>query len=219
LTCERVWCMVFNQQLTEKGILVAITLYYAPRTRAARVAFLLEELGIPYDRKVLDLAAGDNKQPAYLDVHPHGLVPALCDGDTMVFETAAICMHLADRFPEKGLAPAPGTPDRAAYYQWIVYSVATLEPALADIFVQGQRPEGERDAAVLRSGRERFAQSAAVLENALKRPYLVGGRFGVADILIGSMLVWGGVMGLLEAHPRLAEYAGQISARPAFGRS
>jgi glutathione S-transferase len=168
---------------------------------------------------VLDLAAGDNKQPAYLEVHPHGFVPALRDDDTMVFETAAICMHLADRFPEKGLAPAPGTPDRAAYYQWVVYSVATLEPALADIFVQGQRSESERDPAVLRSARERFAQSAAVLEKALSRSYLVGGRFGVADILVGSMLVWGVAMGLLEGHPRLAEYAGQISARPAFGRS
>src|SRR5262245_33909851 len=88
---------------------VTITLYYAPNTRAARVAFLLEEIGVAYERKTLDLAAGENKQVAYRGVHPHGLVPALDDGDTVVFETAAICLYLADRFPERGLAPEPGT--------------------------------------------------------------------------------------------------------------
>lgn len=199
--------------------MATIILYYAPGTRAGRVAFLLEELGVPYERKVLDLAAGENKQTAYLGIHPHGLVPALRDGDTVVFETAAICLHLADRFSDRGLAPSPGTPERAAYYQWIVYAVATLEPALADIFLQGQRPEGERDATVLRAARERFAQSAAVLEAALTAPYLVGGQFSVADVLIGSMVIWGGAMGLLEDRPRLAAYADRIRSRPAFGRS
>jgi glutathione S-transferase len=196
-----------------------ITLYYAPNTRATRVAFLLEELGVPYERQTIDLAAGENKLPAHLAVHPHGLVPALRDGDTVVFETAAICLYLADRFPEGGLAPAPGSPARAAYYQWAVYSVATLEPALADIWLQKQRPEGERDQAVLRSAGERFRESAAVLTAALKGPYLLGEQFSAADVLIGSMLIWGGAMGLLEGEKHLAEYAARVRARPAFARS
>lgn len=205
--------------LDRKGIMASVTLYYAPHTRAARVAFLLEELGVPYEREVMDLAAGQHRQAAYLAVHPHGFVPALRDGDTVIYETAAICLYLADRYPERGLAPQPGAPERAAYYQWIVYAVATLEPALADIFLEGQKPVGERDEARVREARERFARSAAVLERALEAPFLVAGRFGVADVLIGSMLVWGGAMGLLEAHPRLAAYASRISARPAFGKS
>lgn len=196
-----------------------ITLYYAPNTRATRVAFLLEELGVPYERRTLDLAAGENKRPAHLAVHPHGLVPALRDGDTVVFETAAICLYLADRFPEGRLAPAVGSPGRAAYYQWSVYSVATLEPALSDIWLQRQRPEGERDQVVLRSAAERFRASAAVLTAALKGPYLLGERFSAADVLIGSMLIWGEAMGLLEGENHLAEYAARIRARPAFARS
>jgi glutathione S-transferase len=198
---------------------MAITLYYAPNTRATRVAFLLEELGVPYERRTLDLAAGENKRPAYQAVHPHGLVPALRDDDTVVYETAAICLYLADRFPEKCLSPAPNSSERAAYYQWSVYSVATLEPILADIFLQRMRPEGERDEAVIQSAAGRFRESAAVLSAALKGPYLLGERFSTADVLIGSMIIWAGAMGLLEGQPHLAEYAARISARPAFGRS
>lgn len=198
---------------------MAITLYYAPHTRAARVAFLLEELGVAYDRQVLDLTAGAQKQPAYLAVHPHGLVPALRDGDTVVFETAAICLYLGDRYPEQRLAPPPGSPERATYYQWAVYSVATLEPALADLWIQRLRPAADRDATVIATATERFRQSAEVLSAALTAPYLVGGRFGVADVLVGSMLIWAQAMELLEGHPRLAEYAARIAARPAFGRS
>jgi glutathione S-transferase len=198
---------------------VAITLYYAPNTRAARVAFLLEELGVPYERKVLDLKAGEGRRPEYLRLHPHGFVPALQDGDTSVFETAAICLYLADRYPEKGLAPAPDSAERAAYYQWVVYSIATIEPALAEIWLQKLRPEGERDEATTRAAVARFRESAAVLTEALKGPYLLGERFTLPDVLVGSMLVWAGAMGLLEGQGRLAEYATLIRSRPAFGRS
>jgi glutathione S-transferase len=198
---------------------VAITLYYAPGTRATRVAFLLEELEVAYERHTLDTAASEHKQPAYLRIHPHGLVPALRDGDTVVFETAAICLYLADRFPEKGLAPAVGSPERAAYYQWAVYSVATLEPILADIWLQLQRPEGERDSGLMQSAGARFRESAAVLTSALRSSYLIGERFSAADVLIGSMLSWAAAMGLLEGQKLLSEYVDRISKRPAFGRS
>lgn len=198
---------------------MAITLYYAPGTRATRVAFLLEELGVAYERHTLDTAASEHKQPTYLRIHPHGLVPALRDGDTVVFETAAICLYLADRFPEKGLAPAVGSPERAAYYQWAVYSVATLEPILADIWLQLQRPESERDTALMQSAGARFRESAAVLTSALRSPYLISERFSTADVLIGSMLSWAGALGLLEGQKLLSEYVDRISKRPAFGRS
>jgi glutathione S-transferase len=182
------------------------------------VAFLLEELRVSYERRVLDLVGGENKQPAYLAVHPHGLVPALRDDDTVVYETAAICLYLADRYGEPRLAPEPGSPDRAAYYQWAVYSVATLEPALADLWIQRQSRAGER-CGLYAATSERFRSSADVLSTALAAPYLVGGRFTAADVLVGSMLVWAQAMELLDRHPRLAEYAARVAARPAFGRS
>jgi glutathione S-transferase len=198
----------------------SITLYYAPHTRAARVAFLLEELEVEYTRDIVDTAGKAHKAPEYLAVHPHGLVPALRHGDTVVFETVAICLYLADRFADKGLAPPIDAPERAAYYQWCVYSIATLEPAMADVYFQRLLPPEKRDAAVLESAKERFRECARVLTRALgHRPYLLGDRFTTADILIGSMLVWAESLELLEGCPVLVEYASRVRSRPAFARA
>jgi glutathione S-transferase len=184
------------------------------------VAFLLEELGVPYERVLVDLGKGENKTPQYLSIHPHGWVPALVDGDTIIHETAAICLYLADRHIDRGLAPPQASPERGAYYQWIVYSVATLEPCLADVYLQLERPLEQRDEAVLRSGRERFAASAQVLTRALTDgPFLLGEHLSAADVLVGAMLVWAGALGLLHEHPVLQAYAGRIASRPAFGRA
>ena len=105
-----------------------LKLYFAPRTRATRPRWLLEELGVPYELVELDMSKQEHKQLPYLRIHPLGRVPALADGDQVIFESAAICMYLADKFPEKKLAPAVGTPERGQYYQWMVYAGATLEP-------------------------------------------------------------------------------------------
>ncbi len=199
---------------------VSLTLYYSPNTRATRVAFMLEELGVPYERVVLDFAKGEHKTPEYLRIHPHGWVPALVDGETIIHETAAICLHLADRFADRGLAPPVGSPERGTYYQWVVYSVATVEPSLADVFFQLERPAEQRDEAILRSARERFGLAAAVLASALRgRTYLLGEQFSAADVMVGAMLVWAGAMGLLQGQPELEAYVGRIRSRPAFGRS
>lgn len=181
---------------------------------------MLEELGVPYERVTLDLGKGENKTPEYLEIHPHGWVPALVDGTTIIHETAAICLYLADRYADRALAPPASSPERGAYYQWVVYSVATLEPSLADVFLQLERPAEQRDEAVLTAARERFAASARVLTRALEdRPFLLGERFSAADVLVGAMLVWAGGLGLLHDQPVLETYAGRIRSRPAFGRS
>lgn len=197
---------------------MSLTLYYAAHTRATRVAFILEELGVDWKRVPLDLSRKENKTPEYLAIHPHGWVPALRDGETTVFETAAICLYLADRFPSKGLAPGLSSPERAAYYQWIVYSVATLEPAIADFYLQMQLPPGERNAALLAAGQERFKASAEVLQRALQHGYLVGEKFSAADVLVGHMLIWADSLGLLAGFDTLADYASRIRSRPAFSR-
>ena len=75
-------------------------LYFAPRTRATRARWLLEELGVPYELVKLDLARQENTTPAYLAVHPLGEVPALVDGEVTLLESLAICLHLADRYGE-----------------------------------------------------------------------------------------------------------------------
>jgi glutathione S-transferase len=105
-------------------------LYFAPRTRAIRARWLLEELGVPYELIKLDLARQENSTPTYLAVHPLGEVPALVDGDVTLLESLAICLYLADRFPEKHLAPLMGSAERGPYYQWMAFAEVSLAPVV-----------------------------------------------------------------------------------------
>src|SRR5688572_4301937 len=106
------------------------TLYYAKLTRSMRPHWLLEEIGAPYRLVHVDLAAGGHRAAEYLEINPSGTVPALVDGDMSMFESAAICMYLADKYPEGRLAPAVGSPARGPYYQWMLYAAVTVEPPL-----------------------------------------------------------------------------------------
>jgi glutathione S-transferase len=188
-------------------------LYYAPQTRALRPRWLLEELGVPYEIIRLDMSKGEHKKPDYLAVHPHGAVPALVDGDTTLIESAAICAYLADKFPEKRLAPAPGTPARGLYYQWLFYAMATLEPAVLECFLQ------KDDSVKLAKAKQGFGEVAAVLEKTLAGRQFLLEEFSAADVVVGSMLLWSRMMGLLEGYPSLQAYAGRLTERPAFARA
>ncbi len=196
-------------------------LYYAPQTRAVRPRWLLEEIGAPYTLVRLDMSKGEHKMPEYVKIHPHGAVPALVDGDVTMFESAAICAYLADKFPEKRLAPPVGSPARASYYQWIIYSMATLEPPVLQVLSHMvMLPEAERSAAAAEEGRAKFGQIAAVLTQALEgKSFLLGEQFSAADVMIGSTLVWGQMLGLLNDYPVLAAYVGRLASRPAFQRA
>jgi glutathione S-transferase len=194
-----------------------IKLYHSRQSRSVRPRWLLEEIGAPYELVTLDMQKGEHKTPAYMKVHPHGAVPALVDGDLQLFESAAICAYLADKFPEKRLAPPVGTPARGLYYQWMVYSIATLEPPVIDVFMQtAMLPEAERSPAVLAAARKKFADVANVLEQALgTRPFLLGEQFTAVDVMIGSTLAWAQMLGLLEGKKTLQEYVQRLSERPA----
>ncbi len=196
-------------------------LYYAPQTRAGRPRWMLEETGAPYELKQLDLSKGEHKSAEYMKIHPHGAVPALVDGDLAMFESAAICAYLADKFPDKKLAPPVGTPARGLYYQWLLYSMATLEPPVLQVFLNTvMLPEAERSAAAVEEGKKKFGEVARVLEQALTgRTYMLGEQFSAADVMIGSTLVWAQFMGLLNGHPTLEAYAARLAERPAFKRA
>src|SRR5580698_4431329 len=104
-----------------------IILYHAPQTRSTGALILLEELGAPYALHVLNMKAGEQRQPAYLAINPMGKVPAVRDGDAVVTEQVAIFIHLADRFPEKQLAPAIGDPLRGPYLRWLAFYGSSFE--------------------------------------------------------------------------------------------
>lgn len=193
---------------TQRGI----TFFHSPHTRSSSTAILLDELGAPHELRVLNMKAGEQRQPAYLAVNPLGKVPAILDGDTVVTEQVAIFIHLADRFPEAKLAPALDDPLRGAYLRWLVYYAACFEPALMDRGMQREpaphmsSPYGDFDAML------------DVIEAQLQRaPYLLGATVSAADILWGSALQWAMSFGV-PRRPAFVEYAERLAARPASKR-
>jgi glutathione S-transferase len=191
-------------------------LYFAPRTRATRPRWMLEELGVPYETITLDLAAKENRKPDYLRIHPLGQVPALVDGDVTVFESIAICLYLADRFSDRGFAPPASSPLRAPYYQWLLFCASTIEPAIGRASQHGgEVTESEREKA-----RARFAEAAELLTGALGRAdHLLGDRFSTVDVIVGSNLRWARQAGLLETYGALSGYVDRLLARPAARRT
>src|SRR5215467_10389092 len=119
-----------------------ITLYYSPGTAALVVHWLLIELEVPHTLHKLDLDAGEHKQPAYLALNPAGVVPTLVIDGKPICEAAAIALHLAEAYPARGFAPVPGTPERAAYYQWMFFLANTVQPAFRAWFYPSE-PAGE----------------------------------------------------------------------------
>jgi glutathione S-transferase len=196
-------------------------LYYVPQTRSNRPRWLLEELGVPYEMVRLDPRKGDTQAPEYLKVHPLGKVPALEHEGVSIFESAAIVAWLADRFIEKGFAPAPTAPERGQYFQWLFFGMATLEPPLAD-FAWHTRllPEDKRVPAVAERARAALPQLFSVLEEALAgRSFLMGEQITAADVVVGSNVMWASAMGLLHTHANLSAYARRLHDRPACKRA
>jgi len=191
-------------------------LYFAPRSRATRPRWVLEELGVPYELVRVDLAAKENKRPEYLRIHPLGRIPALVDGDVTVFESTAIAMYLTDRYPDGGLAPPPSSPLRAPYYQWLLFCPSALEPAIGQFSQHG----GELPEALREKARVRFGEAAALLASELReKDYLVGDAFSTADVIVGSNLNWARRAGMLEGGGPLPDYVDRLLARPAAVRA
>ncbi len=189
-------------------------LYHVPNTRSNRVLWLLEEIGAPYD---LTLMTPDERRGEdHVSRHPLGRVPVIEDDDGFVFESLAILLHIADLHSEAGLIPPVGSHDRALVYQWSVFGMTELETAVLEVFRARRGEDKERvDAAV-----ESFREAAAVVEDALDDgDYLVGGRFTVADLVCGAVLMFARRAELLERLPRIADYLERLEARPARQRA
>ncbi len=195
-------------------------LYYVPRTRASRPRWVLEELGIPYELGRLDPAKGETRTPEHLARQPLGHVPVLEDGELRLFESLAICLHLAEKVPGRALLPPPGTAARALAYQWIFFAATELEPAISPVSTEARKPEAERNQAAMEEGRARFRKAAGVLEPVLAdRPFVLGQEFSVADVVLGSVLSWGRSLGALGGLAAVEAYLARLKQRPAWKRS
>ena len=106
-----------------------LVFYTNPMSRGRIIRWMLEEVGQPYRTEIIEYGP-QMKSPPYTDINPMGKVPAIRHGDAVVTECAAICAYLADAFPQAGLAPAPGSRDRAPYYRWLFFSAGPAEAAI-----------------------------------------------------------------------------------------
>ena len=189
--------------------------YTAIPSRGAVVRWMLEEVGEPYDTTLLDLKSGEQNQPAYRAVNPHGKVPALKYKGQVTTEVAAICAFLADEFPGAKLNIPVGDPRRGPYLTWLFFNPSAIEPAMMD--AKFPRQEAPPPTAVGYRGMDALLD---VIEAALKgKTYLMGDQFTAADVVTGSGLRFGMGFGMIPKRPALVEYVGRLSAREAFKRA
>jgi glutathione S-transferase len=197
-----------------------IVLYHSPLTRSVRVRWLLEELALPHE-----LVRVDFLPPAkefFAQKTPTGKLPTLEDGDVVMCESGAIVEYILESYGDGRLAPAPGTPERAAFLQWLHFAESTAFPPLGIVaWLTRYRGEGDQFADLLADARGRAANGFAFLERALgDDAYLLGQEFSAADIMLGFTLVAGRILGVLDDRfPKLAAYTARLEARPALERA
>ena len=195
-----------------------IELHYYPSNASLFPHMLLRELGCPFELKLVDRTHGAQQSAAYLALNPHGKIPVLVDEGEAIYETAAIALHLTDRFPAAGMAPPPGAPRRAAYYRWMVHLSNTLQADYRAWFYPHEFVDDPglkthaKAAAGARLG-ESFERIAAQLGSG---PWLLGEQFSAVDLYLLMLVYWGGglprpPLGFAE----LAAHTHRLLARPA----
>ena len=192
-----------------------IKLYGIPRSRTARVLWMLEELQVPYEQVPVSFI-GDSRKPEYLKINPNGHIPALQDGDLTLFESLAINLYLARKY-DKGLWPKT-VEGEAKAYQWSIWAMTELEePLLTVLLNRAFLPEEQRDAKKADDAAERFKTPLSVLEGQLTGEWLAGREFSVADLNVASVLGWANLGGL-ELTPKAQAWLGRCTARPGYAR-
>jgi len=193
-------------------------LYYYPGNASLLPHMALREAGVPFELRLVDRAQDAQNSAEYLRLNPNGRIPVLVQGDLVLFEAAAITLHLADRHPEAGLAPLPGTPERAQFYKWMVHLTNTPQAEYRAWFypLQHVADPGAADAVKQASG-ERLGRMFDVIAGQLgDGPWLLGRRFSAADLFLLMLVRWGRAMPRPpRSLPSLAGHAQRVLARPA----
>lgn len=190
-----------------------LTLFHAPKSRSGSIVWLLEELGIQYEAKIVDIRRGDGsgaRDPA--NPHPHGKVPCLEHDGRRVFEIAAITLYLTDLFPDAKLGPRVGDPKRGEYLSWLAYRPGVIEPAMMMRRLNVKHVQGAM-------GWAEATEVEDMLNSTLSgRKYLLGDEFSAADISIGGTINFMMMFKLMNETPVFRDYVARITSRPAFKR-
>jgi glutathione S-transferase len=192
-------------------------LYHQVRSSSTRVLWMLEEIGAPYELTVI--AREDKQSDWYRAMHPLGKAPVAVDDEGPVFESIALCLHLADLHPEAGLIETPGSHGRALQYQWAFFAVAELSEAMMTA-ARELWSDGEPDQEVVDRAMARLGAASDVVERAIAADgWLVGGKFTVADLAVGAMLIFARMNDLGTPTPGIAAYLDRLESRPARQRA
>ena len=197
-------------------------LYSVPGTAATVACAALEETGAPYELVQVERHDRDTP-PDFKTVNPHGKVPALLDGDIRMYETAAIILHLGDRFPDSPLLPLPGTRERSLTYRWLAFLTTTLHPAYGRWYAPWYMADAPTLAESLRTAAARDLGVCFDLLDAhlAGRDYLVDQTFTGADLLLHMLASPNWTLDLdppAFARPNIAAHHARVDARPAVAR-
>ena len=192
---------------------MSIILYHHPYSRAANAVWMLEEVGVPYELRPVDIMKGAHKAPDLIALNPMGKLPVLTDGDTVVTESAAIALYLADRYAYGRLAPRVDDAARATYLRWSLFAPSVIEPAVMAkqagwAYKESQAGWGSYDAML-------SAMESAIAD----RPYVLGDNFSMADVVFGGTLRFMLAFNTIEARPSFTAYAERLAQRPALQRA
>lgn len=187
----------------------SLVLHYHPFSRAANVVWMLEELGQPYVLQYVDLMAGEQRTPEFRRINPMGKIPALLDGETIVTESAAIGLYLADRYAYGTLAPKADDPARGTYLRWSCFAPSVIEPGA---YAHGAKWEYR----AAQAGWGEYDNMLDTIEHAIgSGPWLLGERFTMADVIFGGTLRFMLRFKMVDPRPVFVDYSERLSARPA----
>lgn len=192
---------------------MSVVLYHHPFSRAAGTLWMLEEVGVAYDLRFVDILAGGQKAPEVLALNPMGKLPILTDGEIVVTESAAIGLYLADRYAPGRLAPRLDDPARGTYYRWSCFAPSVIEPGVMAKMSDWNVREGQ-------AGWGNYEAMLQAMDTAIAdREFILGDVFSMADIIFGGTVRYLLGVGALEPRPTLTAYAERLAARPALQRA
>lgn len=199
-----------------------IKIYHSKRARSARVIWLLEELGVPYELHLVEFKPEVLKSPEHMAIHPLGQLPVVETDGVRFIESGAQVQYLLEKYAQGRLEPKLGTPERALYLQWFHFGEASVAAHVSEIVRQrfGRKPE-EQVPQILEQGRERLRLSAGVVERMLStQPYAAGSEFSAADIMLSYGFTMARIIRELpDEFTQIAAYLERLKQRPAYARA
>lgn len=166
-------------------------LFYYPRNASWAPHMVLAELGVPFELVLVDRKSNEHKSLDYLALNPTGRIPTLADDDLVIFESAAICLHLCEKHPESGLIPQAGNPLRARFYQWLFYLTSTVQPELMVYFYPQKHTVGKEVESITQAQETRITEMFELIDKEIKgKEFLVGSSATVCDYFLFMLAHW-----------------------------